>query len=98
MPDAAYISGGRSMTDILFIKTSSMGDIIHHMPALTDARAHFPQARLVWMIEEMYAPLARLHPAVDEIIPVAWRRWRKSLGATATWREIKAQRQKLQAH
>jgi heptosyltransferase-1 len=97
MAAAAYMSSGRSMTDFLFIKTSSMGDIIHHMPALTDARTHFPQARLVWMIEEMYAPLARLHPAVDEVIPVAWRRWRKSLSAGTTWREIAAQRQKLQA-
>ena len=91
------MSSGRSMTDILFIKTSSMGDIIHHMPAMSDARTHCPQARLVWMIEEMYAPLARLHPAVDEIIPVAWRRWRKNLSAGITWREIKAQREKLQA-
>lgn len=83
------------MTDILFIKTSSLGDIIHHMPAVSDARAHFPQARLVWLVEEMYAPLARLHPAVDEIVSVAWRRWRKSIGSAATWREIGAQRREL---
>ena len=95
MPAAAYI--GRSMTDIFFIKTSSLGDIIHHLPAVSDARAHFRQARLTWLIEEMYAPLARLHPAVDEIIPVAWRRWRKAIGSVATWREISAQRRGLQA-
>jgi heptosyltransferase-1 len=85
------------MIDILFIKTSSLGDIIHHMPAVSDARAHFPQARLTWLVEEMYAPLARLHPVVDEIIPVAWRRWRKSAGSAATWREIGAQRRQLRA-
>jgi heptosyltransferase-1 len=85
------------MTDILFIKTSSLGDIVHHMPALTDARAHFPNARLAWLVEEMYAPLARLHPAVDEIIPVAWRRWRKAIGSAATWREIRAKRRTIQA-
>ena len=85
------------MIDILFIKTSSLGDIIHHMPAVSDARAHFPQARLTWLIEEMYMPLARLHPAVDEIIPVAWRRWRSSVGSAATWREIGAQRRQLRA-
>jgi len=87
---------GRSMTDILFIKTSSLGDIIHHMPAVSDVRAHFPQARLAWVVEEMYAPLVRLHAGIDEIITVAWRRWRKSLGSAVTWREIHAQRRKLQ--
>jgi heptosyltransferase-1 len=83
------------MTDILFIKTSSLGDVIHHMPALTEARAHFPKARFTWLVEEAYAPLVALHPAVDEIIPVAWRRWRHAL--RASWQEIAARRQKLRA-
>jgi heptosyltransferase-1 len=76
------------MSDILFIKTSSLGDVIHHMPALTDARARAPGARFSWLVEEAFAPLVALHPAVDEVVPVAWRRWRKSLLAPATLREI----------
>jgi heptosyltransferase-1 len=76
------------MADILFIKTSSLGDVVHHMPAVTDARRHLPDARLVWVVEEDYAPLARLHPAIDDVIPVATRRWRKSPFASSTWSEI----------
>jgi len=76
------------MTDILFIKTSSLGDVIHHMPAVTEARRARPDARLAWLVEEAFAPLVRLHPAVNEVIPVAWRRWRKSLYAPATLAEI----------
>jgi heptosyltransferase-1 len=76
------------MAEILFIKTSSLGDVVHHMPAITDARRHLPDARLAWVVEEDYAPLARLHPAVDDVIPVATRRWRRSPFAPATWREI----------
>src|SRR5450830_898016 len=76
------------MAEILFIKTSSLGDVIHHMPALTEARARRPDARFAWLVEEAFAPLVRLHPAVDEVIPVAWRRWRKSLYAPATLAEI----------
>lgn len=76
------------MTDILFIKTSSLGDVIHHMPALTEARAALPAARLAWLVEEAYAPLVRLHPGVDEVIPVAWRRWRSSMTKPATLAEI----------
>jgi heptosyltransferase I len=76
------------MAEILFIKTSSLGDVVHHMPAITDARRHLPDARLAWVVEEDYAPLARLHPGVDDVIPVATRRWRKNPLAPATWREI----------
>lgn len=76
------------MGDILFIKTSSLGDVIHHMPALTDVRRHLPDARLAWVVEEAIAPLVRLHPAIDEVIPVASRRWRGNLFALATWRDM----------
>ena len=77
------------MKDILFIKTSSLGDVIHHMPAVTDARRALPSVRLSWLVEEAFAPLARLHPGVDEVIPVASRRWRKALSSPATWREMR---------
>jgi heptosyltransferase I len=76
------------MAEILFIKTSSLGDVVHHMPAVTDARRHLPDARLSWVVEEAYAPLARLHPGIDEVIPVATRRWRARPLAPATWREV----------
>jgi heptosyltransferase-1 len=83
------------MDEILFIKTSSLGDVVHHMPAITDARRHLPDARLAWVVEEDYAPLARLHSAVDDVIPVATRRWRKHPFAPATWREIRRFRDTL---
>jgi heptosyltransferase-1 len=75
------------MSDILFIKTSSLGDVIHHMPAVTDARRHFPKGRLGWIVEEAFAPLVRLHPAVDDVIPVASRRWRRAAFSPSTWRD-----------
>ena len=76
------------MADILFIKTSSLGDVIHHMPALTDAHRHRRDARFFWVVEEAFAPLVRLHPAVSEVIPVAMRRWRRSLWSPRTAREV----------
>ena len=83
------------MPEILFIKTSSMGDILHQMPAVTDARSRFPDARISWVVDELYAPLARLHPAVDRIVPIAVRRWRKTLLQPGTWREGRAALRKL---
>jgi heptosyltransferase-1 len=76
------------MSDVLFVKTSSLGDVIHQMPAVTEARARRPDLRLAWVVEEAFAPLVRLHPAVDDVISVASRRWRRSLPAPSTWREI----------
>ena len=78
------------MADILFIKTSSLGDVVHHMPALTEAARHRPDARFTWVVEEAFAPLARLHPAAAEVIPVATRRWRRQLGSAATFAEMRA--------
>jgi heptosyltransferase-1 len=76
------------MPDVLFVKTSSLGDVIHQMPAVAEARAKFPDARFGWVVEEAFAPLVRLHPDVDEVIEVASRRWRAALHRPATWREI----------
>jgi heptosyltransferase-1 len=73
------------MDSILFVKTSSLGDVVHHMPAVTDARKKFPGARLSWVVEDAFEPLARLHPAIDTVIPVATRRWRSRPLAPATW-------------
>lgn len=68
------------MTDmrVLLIKTSSMGDVIHTLPALTDAQAALPGISFDWVVEENFAEIPLWHPAVAEVIPVAIRRWRKS--------------------
>jgi heptosyltransferase-1 len=76
------------MSDILLIKTSSLGDVIHQMPALTEARQRLPQARFSWVVEEAFAPLVRLHPAVSAVIPVATRRWRQALFSPVNWRDM----------
>jgi lipopolysaccharide heptosyltransferase I len=76
------------MADILFIKTSSLGDLFHHMPALTEARRKLPGTRFAWVVEDVYAPLVRLHRGVDDVVTMAWRRWRHSLHRHVTRAEI----------
>lgn len=85
------------MSKILFIKTSSLGDVIHNMPAVTEAQARVPGARIAWVVEEAYVPLARLHPAVTDVIPVAARRWRKAPLSPETWRDIGMRRRGIGA-
>jgi len=67
------------MPKILLVKTSSMGDVIHNLPVVSDILVHFPEAEIDWVVEESFAGVPALHPGVGEIIPVAMRRWRKNL-------------------
>jgi len=78
------------MVHVLFIKTSSLGDVIHHMPAVAEARRKRPDAHFSWVVEEAFAPLVRLHPTVDAVLPVASRRWRRALLDASTWSDVRS--------
>ena len=60
----------------LIIKTSSLGDVLHTLPAVSDAAAQHPEMRFDCVVEEAFAEVPGWHAAVDEVIPVALRRWR----------------------
>lgn len=62
---------------VLLIKLSSMGDLIHALPAISDAKAVMPEICFDWVIDESFAEVAGWHSAVQDIIPTAHRRWRK---------------------
>jgi len=59
------------------VKMSSLGDVIHTLPALTDAARALSGIRFDWVVEEAFAEIPGWHPAIDQVIPVAIRRWRK---------------------
>lgn len=80
---------------ILLVKTSSLGDVIHNLPVVSDIRRHLPDAVVDWCVEESFAAIPRLHPDVHGIVPVAVRRWRRQLFSPAAWREIGAARRHL---
>jgi heptosyltransferase-1 len=61
---------------ILLVKLSSFGDVIHAMPALTDLAAERPDVEIDWLVEEGFASIAALHPAVSKVFAVADRRLR----------------------
>lgn len=63
---------------VLVVKTSSMGDVLHTLPALTDAFNCLPNITFDWVVEENFAQIPAWHFAVDNVIPVAIRRWRKN--------------------
>jgi heptosyltransferase-1 len=62
---------------VLLVKTSSIGDLIHTLPAITDAVRHRPDVRFDWLVEERLVPVCRWHPAIENVITVAYRYWRR---------------------
>jgi heptosyltransferase-1 len=83
---------------VLFIKLSSLGDVVHTLPAAMDVANQCPQARIDWVVEPAFAALVRACPAVDQVIEMDLRRWRRQPFARPTriaWRWFTSQ---LQAH
>jgi heptosyltransferase I len=83
--------------NILIVRVSSLGDVVHNMPVVADILRHYPQANIDWVVEESYASLVRLNPGVRNVIPFALRRWRKSLHLAQTRAEMRDFHQALRS-
>lgn len=80
---------------VLIVKTSSMGDVIHTFPAVTDALRHRPDLSFDWCVEAPFAGLAALHPGVGRIHKVSVRTWRKAPLSAATWTAVRQVRRDM---
>lgn len=80
---------------VLIVRTSSLGDLVHMLPAISDIAQAYPQARIDWVAEEAFAAIPRWHPAVQQVIPVAHRRWRKQWWSAQARAERAAFKQQL---
>lgn len=83
--------------NILIVRVSSLGDVVHNMPMVADILRHYPDAHIDWVVEEAYVSLVRLNAGVRNVIPFALRRWRKSLFSAATRAEMRRFYQGLRA-
>jgi heptosyltransferase-1 len=82
---------------ILFVKLSSLGDVVHNFPAITDVRRRWPNAHVAWAVESAYAGLVQLHPAVTQPIPVNLRSLRRAPHRAAEWRALGLSRSAIAA-
>jgi heptosyltransferase-1 len=78
------------MKKILLVKTSSMGDVVHNLPAASDIAAAEAQCEVHWVVEESFVAIPRLHSSVKRVLPVAIRRWRSGWWRSRTRAEISA--------
>ena len=79
----------------LIVKTSSLGDIVHMLPALTDAASKVPDASFDWVTESGFSEIPAWHSNVDKVIQNSLRRWRKQLFKQSTWSEFGAFKREL---
>ena len=80
---------------VLIVKTSSMGDVVHALPVVSDVLRKNPQAQIDWLVEAPFAAIPQMHPGVRRVLPLAWRKWRGQLTSGATWKAIAATRAEL---
>lgn len=85
------------MKKILLVKITSMGDLIQMLPALTDATRAIPGIRFDWLAEESFQEIPRLHPAINNIIVLPYRRWKKNIRQAIKGGEVKNFLQQLRS-
>jgi heptosyltransferase-1 len=83
---------------ILIVKTSSMGDVVHALPAISDMAAAMPDLQIDWVVEKSFAAIPAQHRAVQRVIPLQWRKWRKSLRADDTRAALRQWRAEMKRH
>ena len=74
---------------VLVVKLSSLGDVVHTLPAAMDIQANFPDAQIDWVVEPSFAPIVKACSAVHRVIACDLRYWRKNIWAPETriqWR------------
>lgn len=76
------------MPKIALVKTSSMGDVIHNLPVVSDILFHYPNSEIHWVVEEAFSEIPAMHPGVRKVIPLALRRWRKKPFAATNRQEM----------
>ncbi len=72
--------------NILIVKTSAIGDVIHTIPSLWSLRAHFPDAHITWLVEESAADLLAGHPALNRVLVASRNTWLDDLRAGRPYR------------
>jgi len=67
------------MGRFLLIRLSSLGDIIHTLPAFASLRNNFPEANLIWAVDAKGAEILKFVPGIDEIVVVGDKGWRQKI-------------------
>jgi heptosyltransferase-1 len=73
---------------LLIVKTSSMGDVVHALPVVHDVLGQDPETQIDWLVESPFAAIPQMHPGIQRVLPMAWRKWRSELLQRQTWQAM----------
>jgi len=90
-----YCSDKKNGLKVLIVKMSSMGDVVHCLPALNDAVKARKEVTFDWVVEENFSPVVKVSPYVDRVIEIGMRRWRRNLLSPSVWKEMRSFRRRL---
>lgn len=76
------------MKKVLIVRLTSMGDLIHTWPAVTDLKSHYPDVELTWLVDEVFSEIPLMHPGIGKIIPVGLRRFRQQIHLPSAWKRM----------
>ena len=79
----------------LILRLSSLGDLVHALPAVAALRAAFPEARLDWLVESRWQDIIELNPHVSNVLAADTHAWRRAPLAARTWQSLAALRRTL---
>lgn len=82
---------------VLIVRLSSLGDVVHAAPVLSDIHRAHPGSEVDWVVEEAFVPLARSLAGIERVVPFALRRWRQTLAVArpeiaAFWHTLRSVR------
>ena len=86
------MQAGQRGGKILVVKLSSLGDVVHAMPAVQDMRSAWPGVQIDWVVERAFAPLVSRCEGIHRVIPCELRKWRQapfSAPSRQAWRAFK---------
>ena len=80
---------------VLIIKLTSMGDLMHALPALTDATKQIPNVEFDWVVDENFSEVPLWHPKVKSVITTNHRSWKKNIFSTSLINELRSIKSRL---
>src|SRR5262249_24930714 len=80
---------------VLIVKMTSMGDVVHALPAASDMLRAKPGLELDWLVEAPFAAIPQLHPGLRRVIPAAGRKRRQRPFSRETWKAVRRLREEL---
>ncbi|MEO8347251.1 MAG: lipopolysaccharide heptosyltransferase I [Betaproteobacteria bacterium] len=84
-----------SVSGVLVVRPSSLGDVVYALALVSDVARHRPGLAVDWVAEDSFVDLVRLDPRIRRVVPLSLRRWRHAPLATATWRDMAAFRRAM---